>query len=214
MKLPDERFIEEARALEGLYLESDDPMIQSGFSGGRDRWVAERSPLVEAIESDGDFLDVGCANGLLCADVIEWAGERGHALIPYGVDMGSKLIELARRRMPAHADNFVSVDAWRWEPDRTWKYVYSLVDLSPEDLLCTWLDKLLGWVEPGGRLIMGSYGSRSRGIEPVDVGKSLRDCGLALLGTSSAGDPPVSRFGWAYDRRRRVDSSSLRSYRD
>lgn len=42
--MPDREFAAQARALESAYLRSEDPMVQSGFSGGRQRWVSERSP--------------------------------------------------------------------------------------------------------------------------------------------------------------------------
>jgi len=196
VRLPSQSFIERARALEDAYLESDDPIVQSGFSGGRERWVAERSPLVDAIDGDGEFLDVGCANGLLAADVVEWAAERGHALQPYGIDLGSRLIAIARDRLSTHADNFEVADAWCWQPDRTWTYVYSLLDLAPDEMWCEWIDRLSGWVEPGGRLILGSYGNRSRGIVPEDVGRAMSGCGLSVEGASQGGDPPMSRFAW------------------
>ena len=65
MSRPDEQFISEMRALEAAYLESDDPIVQSGFHGGRNRWVAERLPLVEAIDRDGDFLEWAAPTGFL-----------------------------------------------------------------------------------------------------------------------------------------------------
>lgn len=74
---PDGEFVAEMHALEAAYLELDDPMVQSGLWGGRPRWCAERSPLVEAIGRGGDVIDVGCTNGLLAADVVDWAWERG-----------------------------------------------------------------------------------------------------------------------------------------
>lgn len=196
MRVPDDRFVDEARALEAAYLESDDPIVQSGFSGGRERWVAERSPLLEAIDTDGDFLDVGCANGLLAADVVDWAAQRGHVIVPHGVDLGADLIELARQRHPGQADNFVVADAWQWVPERQWRYVYSLLDLAPEDLWCVWIERLLEWVKPGGRLIIGSYGSRSDEIEPADVATVLTGCGVQVAGASTGGDPIVTRFAW------------------
>ncbi|MGI8515387.1 MAG: hypothetical protein ACR2NT_09660 [Acidimicrobiia bacterium] len=72
----------QALSLEAAYLEGDDPVAQSGIHGGRERWVAERSPLVGAVEKSGDFLDVGCANGLLLSDVVGWTLERGIHLVP------------------------------------------------------------------------------------------------------------------------------------
>jgi len=194
---PEPEFIEEARNLESAYLESDDPMVQSGFSGGRGRWVSERSPLVKAIDRDGDFLDVGCANGLLAEDVVIWAAERGFSLTPHGIDLGIGLVELARGRLPSFSENFFVADAWAWEPGRRWAFVYTVLDLAPADLWCQWLQRLMEWVEPGGRLIVGSYGSRKRDIAPDDVEKVMRGCGLSVEGASPGGDPTTSRFAWS-----------------
>jgi len=183
-------------SLEDLYLMGDDPMKQSGFSGGRERWVAERSPIVAAIDGDGDLLDVGCANGLLLEDIVGWASDRGHVIVPYGVDIGPGLIELARSRLSRFDSNLVVADAWAWQPNRTWDYVFSLVDLGPDDLACDWLMRLAGWVAPGGRLIIGSYGSRSRAVEPVGVSGLFETCGYDVTAEALAGEPPISRFAW------------------
>lgn len=194
---PDSEFLTEMRALEATCLLSDDPMVQSGFLGGRERWCVERSPLVEAIDRDGSFLDVGCANGLLAADVVEWAAARGHRIVPWGIDLGGELVALAKSRHPDLAENFQQADAWRWEPGRSWTYVYSLVHLAPEHLLCEWIRRLWSWVEPGGRLIVGAYGSRSQGFSPTDVNSVLTGCGFEVAASSSGGEGPITRFVWA-----------------
>jgi len=62
--LPPE-FLARVRALEDAYLASDDPIEQSGFHSGPIRWRAEREPILDAVEGDGSFLDVGWANGYL-----------------------------------------------------------------------------------------------------------------------------------------------------
>jgi hypothetical protein len=38
---------------------------ESGFGGDEARWERARRPIISAIDCDGTFLDVGCANGLL-----------------------------------------------------------------------------------------------------------------------------------------------------
>ena len=45
--------------------EPDNPYRQSGRSSGAARWEETRRFIVQAIHRDGDFMDVGCANGLL-----------------------------------------------------------------------------------------------------------------------------------------------------
>jgi len=195
MARPDPTFIEEMQALETAYLAHDDPIMQSGYFGGRERWVAARSPLVVAIHRDGEFLDVGCANGQLAEDVVAWAADRGHMVVPFGVDIGANLVDLAHRRLPEHSANFVAADAWDWDPGRSFDFVYSLLDLAPDDLVCPWLERLAGWVRPGGRLIIGSYRSRSTS-GPADVSAALEECGFAVTGTATDGDPPSSNFAW------------------
>ena len=197
MNRPDPTFIEEMQSLQGAYLASRDPIVQSGFSGGRECWVTERSPLVDAIDHDGDFLDVGCANGLLAKDVVAWSAEKGHVVVAYGVDIGPDLIERARRRFKGQTAIFEAVDAWDWDPMRTWDFVYSLLDLAPDHLACAWLGRLARWVTPGGRIIIGSYRSRSRAIRPADVSSTLEECGFVVTGSSTGGDPPIANFAWA-----------------
>ncbi len=109
-------FLSELRALEDVYLHHGDPAEQSGFYGGPERWRAEREPILEAIPADGELLDAGCANGYLLECLFAWGRERGVSLIPYGLDQGARLIELARRRQTHLADHFFIGNAWDWSP--------------------------------------------------------------------------------------------------
>jgi hypothetical protein len=49
-------FMAEMESLESAYLQSNDPLIGSGFHRGRTGWVAVRSPLVDAIGGGGTFI--------------------------------------------------------------------------------------------------------------------------------------------------------------
>ena len=53
------------RLLQSAYLRADTPWGQSGNGGTVADWERSRRPVAEAIERDGTFLDVGCANGFL-----------------------------------------------------------------------------------------------------------------------------------------------------
>ena len=53
--------------------------------GDEARWSRARRVIVDAIDRDGTFLDVGCANGLLMESLSSWAAERGHTIEPYGL---------------------------------------------------------------------------------------------------------------------------------
>jgi SAM-dependent methyltransferase len=190
-------FLERLRELEASYCAESDPIRQSGFSGGAKRWRAERRPILEAIDADGDFLDVGCANGYLLECLVRWAGRRGYRLTPHGLDIGPRLIELARRRFPRLVSNFHVGNAWDWRPPRRYRYVYSLCDCVPEDYFPEYCHRLLDRVASGGgKVIFGCYGSRSRNIAPIDLGQRLATLGFQVQGTGFGGEPPVSSFAW------------------
>lgn len=190
-------FLDHLRMLEDAYCQQDDPIRQSGFSGGPQRWRDERSPLLTAVDTDGDLLDVGCANGYLLQCLVGWAQERGITIVPHGVDCGPRLIEMARQRIPNAAQNFHLANAWDWNPPRRYRYVYTLWDCVPDAFLAAYCRRLLNQVvEPDGRLILGMYGSRSRNIPPIDLGRKLQRLGFDVAGTTHGGDPPVTSFAW------------------
>jgi SAM-dependent methyltransferase len=190
-------FLRQLAELERAYLAHADPIRQSGFHGGAARWRAEREPLLDAVHADGELLDVGCANGYLLECAVQWAAGRGYRLVPYGLDQGEHLIALARQRMPQFADHFFVGNGWDWEPPRRFQYVYTLYDCVPPGYLDAYVRRLLkGVVAPGGRLIMGAYGSRSRAVPPFDIAAFLQVHGMVVAGTSSAGTPPIASFAW------------------
>ena len=136
-------FLQDLWALEAAYLKEDDPIRQSGFRGGADRWRAERGPILDAIETDEDLLDIGCANGYLLERLVKWGRKRGLRLTPHGLDQGSRLIELAKRRLPEYADNFHVGNVWDWQSPRKYRYVYMLYDCLPLDYLSEGVGRLV-----------------------------------------------------------------------
>lgn len=74
-----EDFFEASKAALAAYCLADpaNPFRQSGRSSGAARWEETRRPLAEAVHRDGDYLDVGCANGLLLETPIGWCAARG-----------------------------------------------------------------------------------------------------------------------------------------
>lgn len=183
------------------YLSETDPMRASGFGGGAERWRAEREPILAAVIGPGSLLDVGCANGYLLECLFRWGAERGVELTPHGVDVSPGLVELARARLPRFAGNMHVGNAWTWVPPLRYDYVYSLHDCVPAAYLPEYVDRLFDLaVADGGRLILGAYGSRTRGDGPFDVRAFLRDRGYDVAGWSEGGSPAVSLFAWAERR--------------
>jgi SAM-dependent methyltransferase len=188
-------FLGRLRRLEAAYLESDDPIEQSGFHGGPEWWRVEREPILEAVDRGADFLDAGCANGYLLHCLVCWPAERGIRLTPYGVDIGPRLVELARRGNPSHAANFWVANAWDWRAPCRFRYVYTLADWVPQQMLRGYVARLPdGAVGSGGCLIVGAYGSRSRGEPPAPVARRLQSFGYRVADCATGGDPPVSAF--------------------
>ena len=190
-------FAAHIRGLEAAYLSESDPIRQSGFGGGPVRWRNEREPILSAVEGNGDFLDLGCANGFLLECLLAWAGERGISLTPHGVDIGASLIALAKGRLPKFAQNFHIANAFAWNPPQRYRYVYTLYDCVPSDHFQAYVRGVLArCVAPGGRLIVGAYGSRSRALQPIEVRGLLESSGLTVAGEASGGSPVVARFAW------------------
>nr|HMN29772.1 hypothetical protein [Caldilineaceae bacterium] len=103
----------------------------------------------------------------------------------------------ARRRLPQFADHFFVGNGWDWQPPHPFRYVYALYDCVPLDYLPTYARRLLDTiVAPGGRLIVGAYGSRSRQEAPLDVAIVLQSADLTVVGQSAGGSPIHARFAW------------------
>jgi SAM-dependent methyltransferase len=190
-------FLRRIKALESSYLKHTDPILQSGFGGGAERWRLEREPILDAITSDGDFLDIGCANGYLLESLITWSIEKGIIIIPWGLDIGPRLIELARGRFPQHRDHFFIANAWDWIPPRKFQYVYTLFDMVPENRFSKYVGKLLYLaVERGGTLIIGAYGSYTENYPAPNIAKILKDMGYRVSESVSVGTLPAAQFAW------------------
>lgn len=174
-------------ALAEYYLaDPADPYRQSGRSGGAARWEESRRCITLAIHRDGDFLDIGCANGLLLESLIEWARGRGHAIRPHGIDFIPELVDLARVRHPgAPPDSFAVANAYDWNPSRRYDWVRTeLVYVPPADRAEFARRLYAEALAPGGRLIVCHYWSRSS--PRPDTGPCLRANGLPLTGSADA----------------------------
>jgi hypothetical protein len=188
-------YTDNLRMLEPAYLRGSTPQQGSGFSGDAATWRARRGMIVDGIDRDGTFLDVGCANGLLMESVREWAAERGHHIEPYGVDLAPGLVDLARSRLPQWADRLEVGNAIDYRPagGRRFTFVHVLLDLVPTtrrgDLIRHALDALL---EPGGRLLVSHY--QSTGGTDVSAAEHVRRLGFPVAGESSGGSSATTAW--------------------
>lgn len=195
-------FLRKLKSLEESYLIEKDPIRQSGFGGGPERWRMEREPVLDPVKAGGELLDIGCANGFLLECLIKWGRGRGLEVTPYGLDISAPLIELAKKRFPENVANFYVANAWDWKPPRRFQHVYSLYDCVPPDFLEEYVERLLARVvAPRGQLIIGAYGSLSEETPPYDIAGFLKSRGFTVAGTAQGGAPPITSFAWI-DRKR------------
>ena len=163
------------------------PYQQSGRSSGAQRWEETRRVFVRAIHRSGDFLDVGCANGLLLDTLIAWAAEEGFLLRPHGLDLVPELVELARQRFPGREDCFAVANAFYWTHKRQYDFVRTNLEYVPESDWIPFLRCQYAAVAPGGRLIVGHY--RNPDERWVDVAAVVERAGFAVSGRA---DAPIS----------------------
>ncbi len=191
----------ERLAIERMYLNAPDAYGRSGFHGDANRWEALRRPVVGAVDRDGSFVDLGCANGLLLESALAWAAEAGHRIAPFGLDHSAPLAELARARLKGKGGEVFVGDAMGWEPPRRFDFVRTEIVYVPGASRREFVERLMArFLAPGGRLIVASYGTRG-GIPPAEaVGALLRSWGLDVLGEAEGVDTwsgkTLTRVAW------------------
>lgn len=188
-RLAEHEWYEQNRELlETTYLATDDPQRQSGLNGDAAHWERRRRVISEAVDHDGSFLDVGCANGLLMETLVEWAGARGYRVEPHGLDISPKLAALARARLPRWGNRIYEGNVMNWEPPKRFDYVRTeLVYVPPSrqrELVSRLMERA---VAAGGRLVVCAY--RSRGARDAErIGTMLQSWGFAVRGEATATD--------------------------
>jgi hypothetical protein len=184
------------RILEPAYLRASTPQQGSGFGGDATRWRQRREMIVDGITTEGTFLDVGCANGLLMESVHQWAAEREIAIEPYGVDIAPGLVALARQRLPQWADRIEVGNAIEYLPGRRFTFVHVLLDCVPVRRRADMINHLLhNVVEPAGRLLVSHY--LSRGTTDLSAAAHLERLGFPVAGSSAArGEGSAATTAW------------------
>ncbi|HSL63074.1 MAG TPA: class I SAM-dependent methyltransferase, partial [Gaiellaceae bacterium] len=133
------------------YLAAQTPGGQSGKTGTAEDWEWSRSHVVDAIDRDGSFLDVGCANGYLMECLPRWTP---FCVEPYGLEISPELAELARTRLPNWADRIFVGNALGWEAPREFDVVRTGLGYVPPRRRPELVERLLGY---GRRLVVGVF---------------------------------------------------------
>lgn len=157
------------------YLAADTPWGQSGKSGSAEDWEWSRSHVADAVDRDGSFLDVGCANGYLMECLPRWTPFR---VEPYGLEIAPELAELARSRLPQWADRIFAGNALTWEPPHAFDFVRTGLDYVPVHRRAELCERLLGSCR---RLVVGVCNEHSSERTTEDA---LESWGFRVAGRS------------------------------
>ncbi|MCY3895610.1 MAG: class I SAM-dependent methyltransferase [Chloroflexi bacterium] len=168
------------------------PYRQSGKTGGAEHWETTRCCIAEAVNADGDYLDLGCANGLLLESLVGWCAGRGYTITPHGVDFVPELINLAKQRLPAYAANFHVANTFFWQPPRRYRFVQLLLDAVPPVDERVYVARVLNeMVATPGRLIVSVYGLGTSATPEVAV-ETVEGLGFEVAGATACASASVA----------------------
>lgn len=174
--------------LEAAYLSAPDRPGGSGYAGGMRRWEQARRVILAAVDRSGDFLDVGCANGLLMESLASWSVEHGTPLQLHGLEVSQALAQRARASLPYAADRIYVGDVMTWIPPRRLDFVRTELVYAPPSARSTLVLRCLQHlVTEGGRLIVCSYRSAEE-RDAIDLVDTLTGWGHRVGGTAEALD--------------------------
>lgn len=180
-------FRENACNLEKDYLLFEESWKQSGFSGPRERWEKCRRPIADFINKSGTLLDIGCANGYLLECIMKWKLEDGIHTTPYGLDIGEKLVKLAKERLTGFADNMFVGNAFDWDPPQRFDYVRTELVYVPEEFRRQYIERLItDFLAIDGSLLVCEYRSSRIEYHNPWVDEILRGYDLKVIGCKSA----------------------------
>lgn len=180
-KQQEQWFLSLKKELEEAYLQHDEPWKQSGFSGPEERWIAYRKPIADCIEKSGSFLDIGCANGYLLECILKWTKERNITIIPYGIDLSEKLVELARQRLPRYKENIYVGNGWLWRNPVRFDYVRTEIVYVPEHLQRQYIVRIINtYLKTDGSLLLAEYRSSQTPTDEPWLSRKVKSWGLHI----------------------------------
>ena len=178
------------------YLVHADEFKRSGWSGTSRMWRKAREIILEAVEEDGFFLDVGCANGILVRDLRKWAKEtKGVNLIPYGIDFIEELLLESKIKNSGFEENFKVTDMMDFNPRKKFTFIRTEF-YGPHNNFKIFIKKYINMLAPNGRLIFTFYDSENYLFKSID--ERIREMGpkfgYSFLGSAEV--PRVTHVVW------------------
>jgi hypothetical protein len=160
-------------------------------------WKAARKIILEPVDKDGAFLDVGCANGVLLRDLCIWAREeKGIKLVPYGIDFLTEAIEESKKIHPRHASNFKVAEMMAFRTCRKFTFIHS-EPYGPRNSIKDFLSKYLNMLQDEGKLIVSFYDHKADKFLCLyhECRKMARKSGFSLaVRTDASGFPNLIWF--------------------
>jgi len=145
-------------------LKYKEPWKQAGFDLGQDDWETCRKPIAECIIKDGNFLDIGCANGYLLESIMKWTTFK---IVPWGVDLSPRVIAAAKARLKEFSDNFFTGSVTKWSSPIKFEYVRTELDYAVVESQEQYLRQVLNsYVSENGALLLTEYRSKKDANKP------------------------------------------------
>ena len=182
----DQYFDLTCKELTDYYLSRVRPQEQSGHHGSDAWYRSVRMMILEALERDGRFIDVGSANGFLIESLAGWAAGLGLNVEFHGVELSVGLHCLSLQRLPGWEDRLFNANAYYWKPGAKYDYVYTMIlpDI-PEDYQEPFLRHLYHeYLSDGGRLLLGPW--NGHGLEA-----RIEEMGFRISGYCEKSFPSV-----------------------
>lgn len=154
------KFVEKQKKIyRKRYLSCSHELDRSGWNGTSETWRKAREVMLEAFDNEGRFLDVGCANGVLCRDLRKWAIEcKGVEIIPYGFDFIPELIAESKIQNKGFEKNFRVSEIRSYNSSFRFKYIHlAFKCCRNEKDMALVLKKYLGLLERDGTMLACSY---------------------------------------------------------
>lgn len=167
--------------------------------------------LAWATQLEGRVLDLGCGPG-------HWTGWlHGHGLDVVGADPVPEFVELARQRHPGVEFQLAHVESLEIESASLGGVLawFSLIHTPPAQLDAL-LQRIAGWIRPGGGLLVGCFEGpelvafdhavATAWFWPLDeLAARIERAGFEAIDLQARQDPGVRRQGSIVARRRTVD---------
>ena len=116
----------------------------------------------------------------------QWAAQKGYRIEPYGLDISSELIELARHRLPQWTSRLFIGNAIDWVPPLRFNFVRTGLEYVPRSRQSDLIRRLLEHVvAPHGRLIIGTCNEKrlSKEHHETSTAHRIRSWGWDIAGT-------------------------------